>query len=153
MGLKARKPVFGVLRITQAQTSLRICAVWSAPLLFAFWKVQYVTCYRWNFNLLANLCSWGDWFETHFVGNPKDRFYPDEAHIWVCTISHSRKKNFCFVSQYGKDGTKSLSTLQILAFINKRALGPWIAHLNSSTWVDDVSVCGYRDIIYGYFYF
>ena len=38
MGLVARKSVFGGLRATQAQTSLRICAVWSAPLLFAFWK-------------------------------------------------------------------------------------------------------------------
>ena len=27
--------VFGGLRTTQAQTSLRICAVWSAPLFFA----------------------------------------------------------------------------------------------------------------------
>ena len=42
LGLKARKPVFGDLRTTQAQTSLRIRAVWSAPLLFAFWKVSYV---------------------------------------------------------------------------------------------------------------
>ena len=42
MGLDARKPVFGGLRITQAQTSLRIRAVCLAPLLFAFWKVLYV---------------------------------------------------------------------------------------------------------------
>ena len=32
----------GGLRTTQAQTSLRIRAVWSAPLLFVFWKVSYV---------------------------------------------------------------------------------------------------------------
>ena len=32
IGLDTRKPVFGVLRTTQAQTSLRIRAVWSAPL-------------------------------------------------------------------------------------------------------------------------
>ena len=31
MGLVATKPVSGGLRTTQAQTSLRICAVWSAP--------------------------------------------------------------------------------------------------------------------------
>ena len=31
MGLDARNPVFGGLWTTQAQTSLRICAVWSAP--------------------------------------------------------------------------------------------------------------------------
>ena len=42
MGHNARKHVFGGLRTTQAQTSLRIRAVWSAPLLFAFWKVTYV---------------------------------------------------------------------------------------------------------------
>ena len=42
MGLVARKPVFGGLGTTQAQTSLRIRAVWSAPLLFAFWKILYV---------------------------------------------------------------------------------------------------------------
>ena len=39
MGIDARKPVFGGLRTTKAQTSLRICAVWSAPLLFTYWKV------------------------------------------------------------------------------------------------------------------
>ena len=42
MGHDARKPVFRCLWITLAQTSLRIRAVWSAPLLFAFWKVSYV---------------------------------------------------------------------------------------------------------------
>ena len=29
---------------------------------------------RWHFNFLDSLCSWGDWFESHFVGNPEDRF-------------------------------------------------------------------------------
>ena len=42
MGLVARKPVFWGLRTTQAQTSLRIGADWSAPLLFPFRKVTYV---------------------------------------------------------------------------------------------------------------
>ena len=42
MGRDARKPVFMGLRITQAQTSLHIRAVWSAPSLFAFWKISYV---------------------------------------------------------------------------------------------------------------
>ena len=37
LGLNVRKPVFGGLRTTQAQTSLRIRAVRSAPLLFVFW--------------------------------------------------------------------------------------------------------------------
>ena len=30
-----RKPVYDIMRTTKAQISLRICAVWSAPLLFA----------------------------------------------------------------------------------------------------------------------
>ena len=42
MGLNGRKHVFGDLQIRQAQTSLHIRAVWSAPLLFAFWKVSYL---------------------------------------------------------------------------------------------------------------
>ena len=42
MGIDARIQVFGGWRTTQAQTSLRIRAVWSAPLLFAFWKVPYL---------------------------------------------------------------------------------------------------------------
>ena len=41
MGRDVRKPVFGGLRATKAQTSLYICAVCSAPLLFAYWKVSY----------------------------------------------------------------------------------------------------------------
>ena len=43
MGLVARKPVFGGLRTTKAQTSLPIRAVWSAPLLFAFLKAPYLS--------------------------------------------------------------------------------------------------------------
>ena len=39
MGLDARKPVFGGLGTTKAQTSLRFRADLSAPLLFAHWKV------------------------------------------------------------------------------------------------------------------
>ena len=41
LGLDARNPVFRGLRTTKAQTSLRIRAVWSAPLLLAFWKVPH----------------------------------------------------------------------------------------------------------------
>ena len=37
----------------------------------------------WNFNFLASLCSWGDWFETRFVRNPEDRFSCNEAHMLV----------------------------------------------------------------------
>ena len=42
MGLDARKPVFGGLWTTKAHISLRKCAVWSAPLLFPYWKASYL---------------------------------------------------------------------------------------------------------------
>ena len=42
MGLDERKPVFGGLRTTEEQTSLRYLADWSAHLLFMFWKVSYL---------------------------------------------------------------------------------------------------------------
>ena len=49
-GIDARKPVFGDLRTTKAQTSLHIHADWSAPLLFAFWKVSYLNLLRAKFH-------------------------------------------------------------------------------------------------------
>ena len=49
LGLNARKPVFGGLRTTKAQISLRICAVWSAPLIFAYWNVGYLDLLRAKF--------------------------------------------------------------------------------------------------------
>ena len=42
MSLEARKPVFGGLGTTKTQTNLCIYAVWSAPLLFTFWKESYL---------------------------------------------------------------------------------------------------------------
>ena len=39
------------------------------------------TCYKQNCNLLASLCSLAGWFESHFVGNPEDRFSRIAAHI------------------------------------------------------------------------
>ena len=67
MGLDARKPVFGGLWTTKAQTDQRLCYSLCE-------KYRMYTCYRWNFNLLASLCSWVAWFETHFLGNPKTGF-------------------------------------------------------------------------------
>ena len=42
MGHEARKPVFKGSPTTQAQTSLGIRVVWSAPFLFTFLKASYV---------------------------------------------------------------------------------------------------------------
>ena len=66
MGLDARKPVFGVAT-TKAQSDQRICYS-------RIEKYHILTGYDRNFNDLASLCSPGDWFESHFVGNPEDRF-------------------------------------------------------------------------------
>ena len=41
----ARKPIFKGLRTTKAQTSLRIYAVWSAPLLMEFRKYHTLHMY------------------------------------------------------------------------------------------------------------
>ena len=74
------------LGTTKAQTSLRgfIRAVWSAPLLFTYWKLSYLDMLQANSNFIASLCSWGDWFESRFVGNPEVRFCRNEAHlVWT----------------------------------------------------------------------
>ena len=74
LGLDARKPVFMVCEqhrsrpaCASAQSDQRLCCS-------LFGKKHMLTCYRWNFIFLASLCSWGDWFETPIVGNPKTGF-------------------------------------------------------------------------------
>ena len=44
-----------------------------------------LTRYERNFNFLASLCSWGDWFKSDFVGNPEDKFLLRRGHCNVCT--------------------------------------------------------------------
>ena len=48
MGIVVTKAVFEGVRTTKVQTSLRICTVRSAPLLFAFWKVSYLNLLQAN---------------------------------------------------------------------------------------------------------
>ena len=43
-------------------------------------KYHIKACYKQNCNFLASPCSCADWFESHFVENPEDRFCRDEAH-------------------------------------------------------------------------
>ena len=47
-----------------AQTDQRLCY---SPI----GKNHILTCYEQNFNVLASLCSWGDWLESPFHGKPK----------------------------------------------------------------------------------
>ena len=35
-------------------------------------KYHINTCFKQNFNILASLCSCGDWFESQFLGHPED---------------------------------------------------------------------------------
>ena len=65
-----------------AQSDKRLCYS-------LFGKYHTKTCFKWNLNFLVSLFSWGDWFETCFVGNPEDRFSRDEAHIFPCPVSES----------------------------------------------------------------
>ena len=51
-------------------------------------KFHILTCYKQNFNILPSLCSWGDWLESRFVGNPEDRFCCDEAQIILITVKN-----------------------------------------------------------------
>ena len=59
------------LRTTKAQSSLRIC---TAFVIHVLESIIIQTCYMRNFNFLASLCTWGDWFESRFVGAPKTGF-------------------------------------------------------------------------------
>ena len=79
--LDARKPVFGGLRTTKAQTSLRIRADWSAPFYSLFGIYHIEECFKRNINVVASLCSFVNWLKFTFHWNPEDRFCRDEAHI------------------------------------------------------------------------
>ena len=72
MGLDVRKLVFG-----KVQTRVL--------LLFAFWKVLYLNLLQAKFHFLASL-----WFESHFVGNPEDRFCCVEAHMVFENFMHPK---------------------------------------------------------------
>ena len=48
-GPRREKPCLRWLSTTKAQTSMRIRAVWSAPLSFAYWKVSYLDMHQAKF--------------------------------------------------------------------------------------------------------
>ena len=85
MGLDVRKPVFWVLRTIKAQIT-------DQHLYYSLCRKYYISiCYKRNFNFLASLSGWGDWFESRFVGNPEDRFRRDEAQIKTVFTSYAMK--------------------------------------------------------------
>ena len=72
MGFNARKPVFGGKQrcrpdCASAQSDQRLCYSHIG-------KNHIWTCFERNFNFLSSLCSWVDWFASHFTGNPEKRF-------------------------------------------------------------------------------
>ena len=46
-------------------------------------KYHIKACFKRYFYFLASLCSWTDWFESHFVGNLEDRFCRVKAKLIV----------------------------------------------------------------------
>ena len=108
LGLGARKPVLGGLRTTKAQTSLRIRAVWSAPLLSAFWKVPYLSLLHAKFHFssffLASLCSWWDELSLALSETPKTGFIasrPIHLTRFVCVDAICPSQHFSVMSGRG----------------------------------------------------
>ena len=73
-------------------SSLRIRTVWSAPLVFAAWIVQYLYLLYPKFKTLPSFWSWAARFESQLVGNPEDSFLVTrliwDKLIWInrCSI-------------------------------------------------------------------
>ena len=103
MGLVATKLVFWGLWTTQAQTSLRIRAVWSAPLLFAFWKILYVNLLlvKFQFSRLSLLLRRLVWISLD--ENPEDRFSLEEAHVKVKFWSNAEFQIWTRLPTYWQD--------------------------------------------------
>ena len=108
-----------VFLTTQAQTSLRIRAVWSWTeqwilVIFYIWPRREKTCLRGFLQhslisafvvhylesficklatgKISVFCSWGDWFETRFVRNPEGRFSHEEAQIIIVLLQYNIEK-------------------------------------------------------------
>ena len=73
---RLEKTCLSYMRTTKAQISLRIRAVWSAPLLFAA-KISLGFYIR-NFKTLASFCGCAGRFESYLVENTEDRVSRDE---------------------------------------------------------------------------
>ena len=72
-----------------AQSDQRLCYS-------IFGKYHAYSCYRWNFNCLAILCSWGQRFQSRLFGNAEDRFSCDEAQLEYYCVVH------CFKQEKGQ---------------------------------------------------
>ena len=91
MGLDARKPVFGVC---EQQNGRPACAYEQSDQRLCYSLFGKYHIETWNkqiFNFLVSVCSCVDWFESRFVGNPKDRFCGVKAHIHLGLVAESRR--------------------------------------------------------------
>ena len=96
MGLDARNPVFWGLWTTQAQTSLRICAVWSAPF-FCF--LESIICKLaageisiFKLVSLAEETGLKHSLSKHPPPTPENSFSHNEAHMIPNNLVLSEKK-------------------------------------------------------------
>ena len=64
------------MRTTKAQISLRIRAVWSAPLFSLPRQYNISSFYIRNFKPYASLCSWAGRFESYLVANSRRQVFP-----------------------------------------------------------------------------
>ena len=94
-----RKCVFCHIWTTKAQISLRIRAVWSAPLLFAA-KIDTSSLYIRNFKILAGLCSWAGQSLSCLVGDSRRHIFSWRGSfitiVQVCETVNPTKRNFPF---------------------------------------------------------
>ena len=90
------------MRTTKVQISLRIRAVWSAPLLFRYLDsiTPLVSISEISSLHLASVAAQASlWFASYLIANPEDRFSHDEAHIG--NVSNV-KRFFCCKHLRGK---------------------------------------------------
>ena len=94
MSQAMRKCVLYYMRTTKAQISLRIHAVWSAPLLFAA-KNDISSLYIQNFKILAGLCSWAGQFVSCLVGDSWRHIFS-----WRGSYKLRLNRQYNFLSKY-----------------------------------------------------
>ena len=70
LGQDMRKCVLCDMRTSKVQISLRIRAVWSAPLFSLFRLYDMYTCYIQKFKIPTSFCSLAVWFKSYLVENP-----------------------------------------------------------------------------------
>ena len=77
---------------TSVQSDQRLCYSIYVKYSSQTWSVQ-------NFNILTCLCSWVDWTEYRFVGNPNDTFCHIEAHFGrICFFSRFITREIIYFS-------------------------------------------------------